>query len=112
MTQRGTMALTPRRRNVLALRACGYSQAEIARRLGITEGVVRKDHRSIAQCLVPGVTDRANGSHVGYTITYAMGLLDAGVDPADIPAYIAALEDRVAMRLGQAIRKEAERTNP
>lgn len=97
-----TLRLTPRRRNVLCLRAAGYSQGQIARRLDISLGLVRKDVKAISHALIPGVTDGAPGESKGYRLAYVLGLLDAGADPDDVPDYLQALEDRVAWRESQA----------
>ena len=45
--RRGTPRLTPRQREVLRLIAAGHTNAQIARRLGITEGTVRSHLESI-----------------------------------------------------------------
>lgn len=97
-----TLSLTPRRRNVLCLRAAGYTNEQIAERLQVSRGVVRKDVVAISRALIPGVTDYTPGDAIAYRIVYVMGLLDAGVPPDEITDYMQALEDRVAMRLSQA----------
>lgn len=102
-----TMALTPRRRNVLCLRAAGYSQEQIATRLGITVGLVRKDNLAISRILLPGAPTTQRSSGTVYRLTYVLGLLDAGIDPDEVQHYLRALEDRVGMRLAQIDRDSA-----
>lgn len=99
-TWNATLRLSPRRRNVLCLRAAGWSQAQIAERLGMTERLVRKDCEAINRLLIPGVTDD-DMSAKGYRAVYVLGLIDGGVDPDDVDAHLSALVDRVEMRLAQ-----------
>jgi biotin operon repressor len=75
--------LTTRRRSVLYLRAAGRSYDQIAAYLGISEKMVRKDLIAINKTLLPGLTDGPEPAK-GYRLIYALGLLDAGVDPKEI----------------------------
>jgi hypothetical protein len=95
------MILSPRRRNVLCLRAAGFSQEQIAATLGITEGLVRKDVVAISKLLIPGVTDGLPGEAKAYRLVYVLGLLDAGVPAEEVGDYMRALVDRVMMRQAQ-----------
>lgn len=91
MNQRpATTRLTARRRCVLYMRAAGWSYEQVAERLGITTNMVRKDLIAINKTLIPGLTDGDEPAK-GYRLIYALGLLDAGADPADIPHYMEAL---------------------
>jgi DNA-binding CsgD family transcriptional regulator len=47
MRRRGVPALTPRHREILRLVAAGHTNAQISRRLGVTEGTVRKHLENI-----------------------------------------------------------------
>jgi DNA-binding NarL/FixJ family response regulator len=47
MRRRGIPALTPRHWEVLRLVAAGHTNAQISRRLGVTEGTVRKHLENI-----------------------------------------------------------------
>lgn len=95
-----TTRLTRRRRCVLYLRAAGWDAAMIARKLGITTGLVRKDIANVTQTLIPGVTDGPEPAK-GYRVVYVLGLLDAGVEPEDVPDYLHALEQRSGWLLAQ-----------
>lgn len=75
--------LTTRRRSVLYLRAAGWSYQQIARRLRVSENVIRKDLLAINKTLIPGLTDGPEPAK-GYRLIYALGLLDAGVDPKEV----------------------------
>jgi len=85
--------LTNRRRCVLYLRAAGWSYEQIAEHLGVTENIVRKDLVAINKTLIPGLTDGDEPAK-GYRLIYALGLLDAGVDPAEIPDHMEVLKLR------------------
>lgn len=89
-----TTRLTRRRRCVLYLRAAGWDYATIARRLGITKNLVQKDLITCNRTLIPGVTDGPETAK-GYRIIYTLGLLDAGVEPEEVPSYLEALDERV-----------------
>jgi biotin operon repressor len=96
--------LTPRRRNVLCLRAAGFSQDQIAEALGITRGLVRKDTVAIKRVFG---TDHEAGDATLYRTVYALGLLHAGAQPEEVPAYVNALIDQVRMRVAQNTRAES-----
>lgn len=96
-----TARLTPRRRCVLFLRSAGLSYRQIAAELGITENLVRKDLVAVNKTLMRGITDGTEPDK-GHRVTYALGLLDAGVDPEEIPDYLAALRARAALLANQA----------
>jgi biotin operon repressor len=82
--------LTTRRRSVLYLRAAGWSYDQIADYLGISENMVRKDLIAINKTLLPGLTDGPEPAK-GYRLIYALGLLDAGIDPKEIPDHMEVL---------------------
>jgi biotin operon repressor len=82
--------LTTRRRSVLYLRAAGWSYEQIAAYLGISENMVRKDLIAINKTLLPGLTDGDEPAK-GYRLIYALGLLDAGVTPEEIPDHMEVL---------------------
>ena len=82
--------LTPIRRSVLYLKAAGWSYAMIGAKLGIPDNRVRKHLIAVNETLLPGITDGQEPSK-GYRVVYALGLLDAGVPPEEVPAYLAAL---------------------
>lgn len=97
--------LTPRRKNVLALRAYGLSYREIARTLGISVEIVRKDLLVINRIFCRTFPD-GDVSAMGYRVIYMLGLIDAGVEPDDVPDHLQALKDSVMMRVGQQIARE------
>ncbi len=100
MPQRpATTRLTTRRRCVLYLRAAGWSYRQIAARLGINQELVRKDLVTINKTLIPGLTDGPEPAK-GYRLIYALGLLDAGVEPEEIADYMEVLVTRADWLLG------------
>lgn len=92
--------LNPRRRSVLYLHAAGWTYAMIGKRLGISESVVRKDLQVVARTCIPGVNDGPEPARI-IRIVYALGLLDAGVDPEEVPHWLVALEAKVAFLMSQ-----------
>lgn len=101
MNRRGTARLTPRRRCVLFLRTAGLSYRQIAEALHISENLVRKDLVAVNKMLMRGITDGSEPDK-GHRVSYALGLLDAGVEPEEIADYLRALRDRAAMLAAQA----------
>lgn len=91
--------LSPRRRCVLYLRAAGWDAKRIAKYLGVSQNVVRKDLIVVFNTLVPGLTDGPETAK-GYRLVYALGLLDAGVDPKDVPYYMDVLTTRADWLIG------------
>lgn len=98
-TAPATTRLTTRRRCVLYLRAAGWDYKQIAGKLGVSLNVVRKDLQAIHKTLIPGLTDGEEPAK-GYRLIYALGLLDAGVDPADVPYHMDVLETRADWLIG------------
>lgn len=94
-----TTRLTPRRRSVLYLRAAGWSYSQIAQRLKVSIKVVRNDLLQINKTLIPGLTDGDEPAK-GYRLIYALGLLDAGVEPEEVRYHMNALIDRSDWLLG------------
>lgn len=99
--------VTRRRRQVLYLRAYGHSYEEIAERLGISVNLVHKDLISVARAIVPKSGKDAPATRQPQ-VFYVLGLLDGGVAPEDVLAYLDSLPDRVAW-LAARIDREARR---
>lgn len=116
MTGRDTDMQTPpaahlsnRCRSILYLRAAGWEARQIARRLGVSQNVVRKDLIRAFRTLIPGITDSPEPAK-GYRLVYALGLLDAGVEPEEVPYYMEALVIRADWLIG--IEREKARSVP
>lgn len=93
--------LSPRRRCVLLLRTAGWSYKQIARTLNMSENLVRKDLVAVNKLLMRGITS-GDEPDKGHRVSYALGLMDAGVDSEDIPYYLKALADRAIMLAHQS----------
>lgn len=85
-----TLRLTRRRRQVLCLRAAGWSYRRIASVLNIPVKTVKNELGACARGLLPGVTDGKADAQT-YRLVYCLGLLDGGVAPEDVPAHLHAL---------------------
>lgn len=93
-TKPTVMQLDRRRRQVLYLRAYGWDYEQIAARLGVPRRVVHKDLVAVGRKLVPtgkGIPPATKQPQV----MYILGLLDGGVDAADVLAYLQSLPERV-----------------
>lgn len=97
--------MTPRRRAVLYLRAAGWDYKQIADKLGITLNVVRKDIQALHKLAIPGLSDGEEPA-TGYRLTYALGLMDGGAEPQEVPDHMDALLHRAEWLLGAARAQE------
>jgi hypothetical protein len=85
--------LTPYRRCILYLCICGYSYRQIGKLIGKSDRAVRAQVYEINHSVLPGLGNQDGQSRMA-RLAYTIGLLDAGVDPSDVPTYIRRLEQR------------------
>ena len=111
MAQRSPITrMTVRRRCVLYLRAAGWSYAQIAEKLAVSENMVRKDLLAINKTLLPGLTDGEEPAK-GYRLIYALGLLDAGVPPEEVRDHMSVLILRADWLLGVQAQTPVDTSN-
>lgn len=104
-----TLKLSPRRRQVVMLRAAGWSYAEIGRRLGVASHTVKNDLQAVAETLIPGVTDLPVCPKAKVLrLVYVLGVLDGGGDPTEVADHLDALVTRAdLLALSQRTRRPA-----